>query len=487
MKKEVKIPDIAENVESGVVASILVSEGDEVSEDQSLVEIETDKATTDLPSPYEGVVDEIKIDEGDEVKVGQVIMIIETEGKGEEGGEGGEEEEKEDEEEEKTKEKKDEEEKDKDEKEKEKEKEKEEKDKEKEKEDKEEEKEEKKEKSSDKSKEKEEEEKEEAKEEAKEEEEEEKEKEPEKSEKEEKSKRSLSEIPAAPSVRRLAREMGVDLTEVEGSGPGNRVSAEDVKSHAGKPEKKKEAAPAREEIKLPDFSKWGATSKESMSRIRSITAKNVTQSWQAIPHVTQHDEADATNLEEFRKRYQEKVEKAGGKLTVTAVLLKITAFALQKFPQFNASLDFKNEEIIYKHYFNIGIAVDTPQGLLVPVIQDVDKKSLTDLSVELTEVAKKARDKKISLDELQGGNFTISNLGGIGGTSFSPIIFPPQVAILGVSKAQYKPVYSGDEFKKRLIIPLSLSYDHRVIDGADGARFLRWICDVIEDPYAMLQ
>ncbi|MFW5831590.1 MAG: 2-oxo acid dehydrogenase subunit E2, partial [Prolixibacteraceae bacterium] len=395
----------------------------------------------------------------DKVKVGQVIMIIETEGEGKK-------EEKEDKEKDEKKEKK--EDTGKEEKEDKKKKEKEDTEEEKEKEIKEgEEKEEEKETETEK--------------------EDKEEKEASEKEKKESGKRALSEIAAAPSVRRLAREMDVDIREVEGSGPGNRISAEDVKSHAGKPEAKKEAAPAKEKIKLPDFSKWGSTSKEPMSRIRSITAKNVSRSWQNVPHVTQHDEADTTDLEEFRKRFQDKVEKAGGKLTVTAILLKITAFALQKFPQFNASLDFENEEIIYKHYFNVGIAVDTPQGLLVPVIQDVNKKSLTELSVELTEIAKKARSKKISLDELQGGNFTISNLGGIGGTSFSPIIFPPQVAILGVSRAQYKPVYIGDEIKKRLIIPLSLSYDHRVIDGADGARFLRWICDVIEDPYAMLQ
>lgn len=471
MKKEVKIPDIAENVETGVVASILVSKGDKISEDQSLAEIETDKATTDLPSPYGGIVDEIKIEEGDEVKVGQVIMIIETEGEaeGEDEGDKGEEEEKN----EKKKDKGDgdaidddvgegeEEGEDKNEQKQGK------KDDEKEK--------------SDQIK------KEDSEQKDENDEQEEKEDSSDDSEDKKESSRNLSDVPASPSVRRLAREMGVALTDVKGSGPGNRISAEDVKSYAGKPEKKKEEAPQKEAIKLPDFSKWGATTKESMSRIRSVTAKNVTQSWQTIPHVTQHDEADTTGLEEFRKGFQDKVEKAGGKLTVTAILLKITAFALQKFPQFNASLDFQNEDIIYKHYFNVGIAVDTPQGLLVPVIQDVNKKSLTDLSVELTEIATKAREKKISLDELQGGNFTISNLGGIGGTSFSPIIFPPQVAILGVSRAQKKPVYVDDELKERLIIPLSLSYDHRVIDGADGARFLRWICDVIEDPYAILQ
>lgn len=455
MKKEVKIPDIAENVETGVIAGILVSEGDKVSEDQSLVEIETDKATTDLPSPYEGTIEEIKISEGDEVKVNQVIMIIETEG-----GESEEDKEK-DEDEGKGEEKESEDKKEKASEDKDKEEDRKEEDDD-EKKDKEEQKEETEKKSK-------------------------KSEESGKEEKEKSGKQDRSDIPASPSVRRIAREMGVDLTEIEGSGPGNRISAEDVKKHAEGAEGETTAATPAKEVKLPDFSKWGPTTTEDMSRIRSITAKNVTQSWQTVPHVTQHDEADMTNLEEFRNNYQNKVEKAGGKLTVTAILLKIVSYALQKFPQFNASLDYKNEKIIYKHYFNVGIAVDTPQGLLVPVIQDVNKKSLKELSVELTEIAKKARDKKISLDELQGGNFTISNLGGIGGTAFSPIIFPPQVAILGVSRAQYKPVYVGDEFKKRMIIPLSLSYDHRVIDGADGARFLRWICDVIEDPYAMLQ
>jgi pyruvate dehydrogenase E2 component (dihydrolipoamide acetyltransferase) len=453
MKKEIKIPDIAENVETGLIAGILVSKGDKIDEDQSVVEIETDKATTDIPSPYAGVVDEIKVKEGDEVKVNQVIMIIETEdeGDGEEKdkeAEGGDEKEKETKEEEKDTDK----------------------------------------------------EKEAGKEEAEEEEEEDKEKKDESAEEEDKKKekkqqadeekeedKDLSDVPASPSVRRLAREMDVDITKVKGTGPGNRISAEDVKQYAGK----SEAAPAEKAetkaIELPDFSQWGATSREPMTNIRKITSKNVQQAWQTIPHVTQFDEADITELENFRKRYQSKAEKAGGKLTVTAILLKIAGFALQKFPRFNASIDANSNEIVYKHYFNVGIAADTPKGLLVPVVQDVNSKSLIDLSVELTELAQKARDKKISPDEMQGGNFTISNLGGIGGTAFTPIVLPPQVAILGVARSQYKPVYVNGELEKRLIIPLSLSYDHRIIDGADGARFLRWICDVIEDPYAILQ
>ncbi len=462
MKKEIKIPEIAENVETGLIAGILVSKGDKVKVDQSLVEIETDKATTDLPSPFAGVIEDIKIKEGDEVKVNQVIMIIETEGSEEESAGAGNEEKEEkeqDEEKEATKDQADDD---------------------------------KKEKKSQEKSTKEPGEDEEMKESADESDEEKDADVTEKDEKEssaetekediETKEQDLSDIPASPSVRRLAREQGVDLTKVQGSGPGNRISAEDIKSYSEKP-----AASAPKEAKLPDFSQWGPTSSEAMTTIRKITSKNVQQAWQTIPHVTQFDEADMTSLEDFRKNYQDKVEKAGGKLTVTSILLKIAGFALQKFPRFNASIDAQTEKIIYKHYINVGIAADTPQGLLVPVVRDITKKSLTELSVELTELAQKARDKKISPDELQGGNFTISNLGGIGGTNFTPIVLPPQVAILGVSRAKYQQVFVDGEFQKRLIIPLSLSYDHRAIDGADGARFLRWICEVIEDPYALLQ
>lgn len=446
MKKEIKIPDIAENVDTGLIAGILVSKGDKISADQAIVEVETDKATTDIPSPYAGTVDEIKVEEGDEVKVGQVIMIIETE-------------EKEEKEEEKQEEKET-------------------KQREKEKEDTDKEKADTKEQ---------EEEKEEQDGEPREEKKAEKEKEEKPEEKEkgknEKEKTRPAAIPAAPSVRRLAREMGIDLDDVEGTGPGDRISAEDVRKHAGK-EEEKEKVPAKEE--LPDFSRWGSTSSESMTNIRKITADSVSKSWTHIPHVTQFDEADMTKLESFRKENQDKVQKEGGKLTVTALLLKISAFALQKFPRFNASVDMAKKEIIYKHYFNIGVAVDTPKGLLVPVVRNVTEKSLSQLSTELSELAEQARSGKISPDAMQGGNFTISNLGGIGGTAFTPIVYSPQAAILGVSRAKYQQVFTGNEFEKRLVIPLSLSYDHRLIDGADGARFLRWICDVIEDPYAIL-
>lgn len=437
MKKEVKIPDIAENVESGLVAGILVKEGDKVEEDQPLVEIETDKAATDIPSPYGGTVSDIKIKEGDEVKVNQVIMIIETrEGEEEEekggektAGESGEEKAVEEREEVKATEE-----------------------------------------SEEKKRVEESEEKEAA------------EESEEKAKKEPKGTRQPSDIPASPSVRRLAREMNVDITKVTGSGPGERLTVEDIKEAAGKEEEE----PAEKAGEKPDFSKWGAVTEEKMSNTRKTTARNVSRAWREIPHVTQFDEADMTGLDKFMEGIKEKISKKGAKLTVTAVLLKITSLALQKFPRFNSSLDMEAGSINYRHYLNIGVAVDTPRGLLVPVIKDVDKKSLAEISVELAKVAQKVRDKKVSLEELQGGTFTISNLGGIGGTAFTPIVYPPQVAILGVSRAAYKKIYVNGKFKRRLVIPLSLSYDHRVIDGADGARFLRWICDVIENPYSVI-
>ncbi len=474
MKKEIKIPEIAEGVETGLVAGILVSVGDKVDKDQGLVEIETDKATTDIPSPYAGVVDEIKVSEGDEVKVNQVIMIIETEGEGEENGD---EDADEKDDEQASDDKKSKKEKSKSTKKEEQVGDSEEEGEDSDEDDDDDEQEEKEESSEENEKS-----------------DESQEEDEEDDESKKKKKEDSADLPASPSVRRLAREKGVDLSQVEGTGPGERITAEDVKKHAeqgeaDEPDKKsdKKKETKDEGKKSPDFAKWGLISVEPMSRIRKLTATNVQSAWQTIPHVTQFDEADITNLENFRQKNKEKIAKAGGKLTVTALLLKIVGFALQKYPQFNASLDTENDQIIYKHYYHVGVAVDTAQGLLVPVVRDVNKKSLTELSSELDELAEKARDKKISSDEMQGGSFTISNLGGIGGTGFTPIVYAPQVAILGVARSKYQQVLVDDEFQKRMVIPLSLSYDHRVIDGADGARFLRWICQVIEDPYAILQ
>lgn len=222
-----------------------------------------------------------------------------------------------------------------------------------------------------------------------------------------------------------------------------------------------------------------------MSTVRRVTAESTARSWAQIPHVTQSDKADITHLEEFLRKNADRVKNAGGKLTVTAVLLKVMGEGLRRFPRFNASLDPANRQIIYKHYVHIGVAVDTDHGLLVPVLRDVDRKNIVTLAVELADLAERARGRRVAPDELEGGTFTISNQGGIGGTDFTPLVLWPQVAILGVSRAAIEPRYIEREFRPRTILPLALSYDHRAVDGADAARFLRWVCDVLESPFAM--
>jgi pyruvate dehydrogenase E2 component (dihydrolipoamide acetyltransferase) len=299
-----------------------------------------------------------------------------------------------------------------------------------------------------------------------------------------------SHIPAAasPSVRRLAREVGVDIREVTGSGAGGRIRVEDVKNHAQRLLTNTGAYRVAAEslaVALPDFTRWGEVEREPMSSVRRTTAEHMAQAWSTIPHVTQHAKADITALEDLRKRYTVRTEAAGGKLTVTAIVLKVVATALKLFPQFNASLDMARQEIVYKRFYHIGVAVDTDRGLLVPVIRDVDQKSLVQLSVELTEVAEKARSKKITLAEMQGGTFTVTNLGGIGGSHFSPIINAPEVAILGLARSGIEPQYIDGQFVPRLMLPLSLSYDHRLIDGADGARFIRWVVEALEQPFLL--
>jgi pyruvate dehydrogenase E2 component (dihydrolipoamide acetyltransferase) len=222
-----------------------------------------------------------------------------------------------------------------------------------------------------------------------------------------------------------------------------------------------------------------------MSSIRRKTAEHLSRAWNTIPHVTQHDKADITALEALRKQYSPQAEKAGGKLTMTAIALKVVAGALQRFPHFNASIDTARHEVVYRKSIHIGVAADTERGLLVPVVRDVDRKGLIALSVELAQLSEKARAGKLSLDEMQGGGFSISNLGGIGGTSFTPIVNWPEVAILGISRGAQEPVWNGGSFQPRLMLPLSLSYDHRVIDGADAARFLRWVAEAFEQPFVM--
>ena len=297
-------------------------------------------------------------------------------------------------------------------------------------------------------------------------------------------------VPAAPSVRRLAREIGIDIAEVRGTGPGGRISADDVKTHSRAINSRRSAAPGAagtqaEAAPLPDFSKWGDIDREPMSNVRRVTARHMANVWGTIPHVTQFDKADVTDLEAWRRKYGKTVEAAGGKLTPTAIAMKVAAAALSKFPAFNASIDLGSEEVIFKKYINIGVAVDTERGLLVPVVRDVDRKNILELSVELTEISARARSGKLGIEEMQGGTFTISNLGGIGGTSFTPLVNAPEVAILGIARSSQEPIFVDGEFAPRLMMPLALSYDHRLIDGADGARFLRWFCDVLENPFLL--
>ncbi len=298
-------------------------------------------------------------------------------------------------------------------------------------------------------------------------------------------------VAAAPHVRRLARELGLDIYNVTGSGPAGRISEDDVKafakatlaaavSAAQAPQPSRLAEP-----KLPDFAKWGKVERVSMRGVRRKTAEHLREAWITIPHVTQHDRADITELEQLRARFAPRAEEAGGKMTVTAIALKVCASALKVFPQFNASIDMEKEEIVYKQYIHIGVAADTDRGLLVPVIRDVDKKNIVELAAELSQLSKKARDKKLTPEEMEGGTFTITNLGGIGGTAFTPIVNHPEVAILGLSRSRMEPEWINGKFEPRLILPLSLSYDHRLIDGADAARFLRWIAEAFEQPFLL--
>jgi len=292
---------------------------------------------------------------------------------------------------------------------------------------------------------------------------------------------------AAPSVRRVARELGVDIRQVSGTGPGGRIVLEDVQAYVrdalagggGAPS----AAPAAQP--LPDFAKWGEVERKPINNIRRKTAEHLSHVWNTIPAVTQYDKADITALEELRKKYSPMAERAGGKMTVTAIALKVLAGAVRKFPQFAASLDMAKGQLVYKKYAHVGVAVDTDRGLLVAVIRDVDRKGIVELSAELAKISEKARAGKLTLDEMSGGVMTVSNLGGIGGVGFSPIVNWPEVAILGISRGSHEPVWDGTQFQPRLMLPLSLSYDHRVIDGADAARFLRWVCEAFENPFVL--
>ena len=423
---EFRLPELGEGIESGQVIEVLVSPGDRVTLEQPLLEVETDKAAVEIPSPADGTVVDVLVSAGDTVEISQVLVKIDGETEGGETPEDAapppEEKTEEPPAAEKPAAKK---------------------------------------------------------------------KSPEEEKKQTPSPETVPpdditprgplSVAAAPSVRRLARELGVELSSVPGTGPRGRILEKDVKAHAKaiirSVSSAQAAAPA--EPDLPNFSKWGETVTESFSTVRKLTAERLSQAW-AAPHVTQFDKADATRLEELRKLNKEKVAEAGGNLTVTAILVKALSQALSEFPKFNSSIHMGSRTIVYKKYANIGVAVDTERGLLVPVIRDVDKKDITQISVELTDISSRAREKRLSADRLQGGSFTITNLGGIGGTFFTPILNPPEVAILGVSRSSFEPAYVDGEFVPRFMLPLSLSYDHRIIDGAEAARFLRWLCEMLE-------
>lgn len=285
----------------------------------------------------------------------------------------------------------------------------------------------------------------------------------------------------SPSIRRIARELGINLRSIRGSENGGRIVIEDVKIYIARLKQQASrpapaAAPGAPAAKVPapqiDFSKWGQIAKKPMTPLRKVISQRMSESWNAVPRVTQFDEADLTLVTELRKKYADAYDKKGARLTVTSFSLRVVADALKKFPMFNSSIDTVNHEVIYKEYFNIGMAVDTEQGLIVPVLRDVDKKDVATLSKELNDLALKTRDRKISMDELQGGTFTISNQGGIGGAHFTPIINLPEVAILGMGRGAMKAVVRDGKIEPRLMLPLALSYDHRVIDGGTAARFM---------------
>ena len=303
---------------------------------------------------------------------------------------------------------------------------------------------------------------------------------------------------ASPSIRKFARELGVDLSKVAGSGPKGRITQEDVQNYVkgvisgavstGAPAKGGSGV-GLDLLPWPslDFSKFGATELLPLSRIKKISGPNLHRNWVMIPHVTQFDEADVTELEEFRKNTNAANAKSGMKLTMLAFVIKASVAALKKFPAFNASLDAKGENLILKQYYHIGFAADTPNGLVVPVIKDVDKKGIAQIAQEMTDLSAQAREGKLKPADMQGASFTISSLGGIGGTAFTPIINAPEVAILGLSKSDIKPVWDGKQFQPRLMLPLSLSYDHRVIDGAEAARFTTALAAALADARGLLE
>jgi pyruvate dehydrogenase E2 component (dihydrolipoamide acetyltransferase) len=440
MTKEFKLPDLGEGIHEGEVVQVLVSVGDRVTDGMPILIVETDKATTEIPSPVNGIVQEIRVKPGDMIKVGDILMVFREDSEAEavhrpkKSGE------------------------------------------------------------------------------------------PEKLEApriplervmpaetpapaEATFEKAEGSAPAAPSTRRLARELGVDLRLVSASGPGGRVTPEDVRAFAEALRHAAEAPEAAATVatdepqvgmpstilktpSLPDFGRWGSISREPLRSVRRTTARHMTLAWSQVPHVTHQDVVDITELEAFRRRHKEQIEAHQGALSLTVLAMKAAVAALKAHPRFNASLDADLEEIILKQYYHIGVAVDTERGLIVPVVRDVDRKSLTQLAIELNDLVARSRAGKIEREELTGGTFTITNIGILGGTGFTPIVNYPEVAILGMARAKLQPVVKGDlehfEVVPRLMLPLILGFDHRVVDGADAARFLGMVMDALGSPEELL-
>jgi pyruvate dehydrogenase E2 component (dihydrolipoamide acetyltransferase) len=414
---DVRLPNLGEGADSGSVVSLAVKEGEVIKKGQTILELENEKAVAPIPSPADGKVVNIRVKAGDKLTVGQVILSLESEGA------------------------------------------------------------------------------------AKEAEGDHAPAEPPPAKESEKDTQGEAPQekgdlkappagvppPASPSIRKMARELGLDLTKVRGSEAGGRIVLADLKAYIqrlqqlafpARSAKQPTPAPAAEQI---DFSKWGPIRKEAMSSLRRTISQRMQMAWTTIPHVTQFDEADITRLTEIRKHHASSYEAKGARLTLTCFALKAVVQVLKKYPIFNSSLDDVSQEIVYKDYFHVGLAVDTEAGLIVPVIRDVDKKNLFTLARELHELAEKARERKVALDDLKGGTFTISNQGGIGGAHFTPIVNKPEVAILGLGRGALKPAVRNKQIEQRLLLPVCLSYDHRVIDGGQAARFITELLQAFEN------
>ncbi len=434
MAIEFKLPEVSEGVETADVAAILVSEGDTITANQIVAEVETEKALAEIECPHAGRVTKVHVSPGDTIPIGATILTIDAEAPAEAPAE----------------------------------------------------------------------------------------KEPDAAPVAQKESESATEpapaaasqektpakpteasapavvapavsaedrppAPAGPATRRMARDLGVDLYDVKGSGPGGRITQEDVQNYV----KQKLSAPASSggpvtAPPLPDFSEFGPIRRERLNKIGRMAAEHLTRSWNVIPHVTQQDLADITDIELARKQFLQGTGKNGPKVTMTAIAIKAAVTALKAFPKFNSSLDPETMEIVYKDYFHIGVAVDTENGLVVPVVRDADQKSLLEIASEVVELAVAARDRKLSMENMKGGTFTITNLGGIGGTGFTPIVSYPEVAILGMSRGQKELKLIDGELEERLMLPLSLSYDHRVVNGADAARFIVKLSALLSDPFTLL-